>query len=74
MPVVLDYEPRFLNEPHVVETLQGVKDSSSPEQLFHNVRLQFKSLNTYLQEHYQAVMTRDEFRHIVWAVIQVPLS
>lgn len=74
MPFVLDYEPQFLNEPHVVETLQGVKESSSPDQLFHNVRSQFKPLNVYLQEHYQAVMTRDEFRHIVWHVIEVPLS
>lgn len=74
MPVVLDYEPRFLTEQHVVGTLRSVKESSSPDTLFHDVRSQFKPLNIYLQDHYQSVMTRDEFRHIVWAVIQVPLA
>lgn len=74
MAFVLDYTPQFISEPHVVETLQGVKESSPPDRLFHNVRCQFKILNTYLREQYNAVMTVDEFRHIVWAVIEVPLS
>lgn len=74
MPFLLDYEPQFVDEPHVVAVLQDVKATSTDATLFHNVRLQFKILNAYLQEQYQATMTRDEFRHIVWRVIQVPLS